>query len=304
MHITLDQARALDALAKQGTFQAAASALHKGHTAVVYAVGTLETQTGLTLLNRKGYRTQLTAAGKRVLEHCRHLLAAERALEAACLEMKGGWEPFLRIVFDGVFPTMPLLMAVGALGHAKIPTRIEVHAEFLAGVEARFFAEEADLMISVLPAKAPAMVSVPLLPVVASLVAHRKHPLSSKKKKHTARELAEHVLLTVRGSDPRLALPTALFDQHSTIHLNDFASKKLAIASGIGFGWLPDEMIATELARGDLVRIPWQGLSVHTFHPRLYHRSGVKLGRAAERVVASLTQAKAATKARVRTSRA
>ena len=52
MHVSLEQARALDALARHGTFVAAADALHKGHTAVLYAVQSLERQTGLTLLDR------------------------------------------------------------------------------------------------------------------------------------------------------------------------------------------------------------------------------------------------------------
>jgi DNA-binding transcriptional LysR family regulator len=47
MHVTLDQARALDAFARTGTFQAAAKELHKVHTAVLYALKQLESQTGL-----------------------------------------------------------------------------------------------------------------------------------------------------------------------------------------------------------------------------------------------------------------
>ena len=42
MALTLDQARALDALARHGTFARAAAALNKRHTAVLYAVRTLE----------------------------------------------------------------------------------------------------------------------------------------------------------------------------------------------------------------------------------------------------------------------
>ena len=52
MVVTLDQARALDALALHGTFAKAAAALHKQHTAVLYALRTLEAQTGLALLDR------------------------------------------------------------------------------------------------------------------------------------------------------------------------------------------------------------------------------------------------------------
>jgi len=89
MNVTLEQARALDALARHGTFAAAAKALHKGHTAVLYALRTLEEQTELALLDRRGYRTRLTAAGERVLEHCRKLLAAERDAVLRGLVLRG-----------------------------------------------------------------------------------------------------------------------------------------------------------------------------------------------------------------------
>src|SRR5689334_17722029 len=130
MNVTLEQARALDALARHGTFAAAATALRKGHTAVLYALRTLEEQTELTLLDRRGYRTRLTPAGERVLEHCRKMLAAERELEAACAEIRAGWEPSLRIVFDGIFPAEPLLRVVKELRTEGASTRFHVSAEF------------------------------------------------------------------------------------------------------------------------------------------------------------------------------
>src|SRR5688572_10306098 len=70
MNITIDQARALDALDRHGTLVRAAAALHKGHPAVLYALRQLELQAGLDLLDRRGYRLRLTPAGRRVLAGC------------------------------------------------------------------------------------------------------------------------------------------------------------------------------------------------------------------------------------------
>jgi DNA-binding transcriptional LysR family regulator len=44
--VTLDQARVLDALARHGTLQRAATALGKGHSSVIYALKTLEDAIG------------------------------------------------------------------------------------------------------------------------------------------------------------------------------------------------------------------------------------------------------------------
>ena len=138
MAITLDQARALDALARHGTFAKAAAALRKQHTAVLYALRSLETQTGLALLDRSGYRTRLTPAGELVLAQCRRLLDAERELETLCEVIRTGWEPRLGIVFDGIVPSDDLLRVVGALAREGVPTKLTVTAEFLGGVEAAF----------------------------------------------------------------------------------------------------------------------------------------------------------------------
>lgn len=289
MPVTLDQARALDALERHGTFARAAEALHKGHTAVIYAVRTLEAQTGLKLLRRGGYRTELTPEGRRVLEHCRKLLEAERELEAACNEMRSGWEASLRVIFDGIYPPEPLARVVGALALARAPTRIAVFAEFLAGVEATFVRDEADIMISVLPPVSVALTSLPLGAIEARLVAHRDHPLGRIRREATTEEVAAHVLLTVRGSDPRLELSTTGLEARSTVHLNDFLSKKAAIMAGSGFGWMPEYLIERELRRGVLRPVRWAKGNRHTFRPRLYYRSGRTLGRAARTVVDALS---------------
>ncbi len=138
MVVTLDQARALDALARCGTFAKAAAALRKQHTAVLYALRTLEEQTGLALLDRTGYRTKLSPAGELVLAQCRRMLDAERDLATLCEVMRTGWEPRLSIVFDGVVAAEALLRVVGELARERVPTKLTVTAEFLGGVEEAF----------------------------------------------------------------------------------------------------------------------------------------------------------------------
>lgn len=285
MHITLDQARTLDAFARAGTLQAAARALHKGHPAVLYALKQLETQTGLSLFDRSGYRTRLTSAGEAVLRHCRELLEAERRLQETCAVLQSGWEPRLQVVFDAVFPLAPLLEAVRVLRAQAAPTRVMLAVDSLDGVEKRFEAESAQLMVSVLPPRSPELRTAALPKLQARLVAHRKHPLA-KLPRVTEEALAQHVLLTVRGSDPRLQLATASLDQQSSVHLSDFHAKKAAILSGIGFGWLPDWLIEGELAAKTLVPLKLPQGSVHTFHPRLAWRG--ELGPAGQLLRAQL----------------
>ena len=285
--VSLDQIRALDALARTGTFAAAAQELRKGHTSVLYLVKTLEDSLGFSVLDRTGYRTKLTAKGLRVLDSARELLAAESALSTTISELRAGWEPQISVVFDGIVPVEPLLRAVGNLVDEGIPTKFDVRAEFLQGVEEAFERGQADVMIAVLPPRTTDLVSVALPPLRASLVARRDHPLT--KGKHDEAALRAHLLLTVKGSDPRLDLPTASIEARSTVVLNDFGSKRAAIAAGIGYGWLPDVLIASELEKRRLRRIRWSRSSTHVFQPRLYHRA--QPGPAARRLIAALSKA-------------
>lgn len=281
--VTLEQARALDALARCETFARAAQELRRGHSTVLYLIKTLEDALGFPVLDRSGYRTRLTPRGLRMLDSCRHLLAAEAALASTVTELRAGWEPMVSVVFDGIVPIEPLLRAVGQLVNEKISTRFDVRAEFLSGVEDAF-EQGRDLMIAVLPPRARGLVAIELPPLQASLVAHANHRLATGR--HGEQALRDELLLTVRGSDPRLDLPTANLEPSSTVLLNDFGSKRTAILAGIGFGWLPDVLIASDLERKKLRRIRWTRPSVHQFRPRLYHRG--QPGLAAKRLIEAL----------------
>lgn len=293
MIVTLDQARALDALATHGTFAKAALALRKQHTAILYAVRTLEEQTGLSLLDRSAYRTRLTPAGDLVLAQCRKLLDGERELEVLCEVIRSGWEPRLGIVFDGIVPAAPILRVVGELAREHASTALTVTAEFLGGVESAFVRGEADLMISVLPPESVSLAAKAMAPIRALLVAKKGHPLVDKGTRVTDDDLRREVLLIVRGSDPRLRLSTAALAVPTVVSLNDFHAKKTAIVEGLGYGWMPEHLVSRELARGTLAPIRWKAGHTHVYHPHVYHRSERPLGRAAARVVAALTGAKA-----------
>jgi DNA-binding transcriptional LysR family regulator len=253
---------------------------------VLYALKQLEAQTGLQLFDRSGYRTRLTPAGDEVLRRCRAMLEAEQALVETCNVLKSGWEPLLTVVFDAVIPLEPVLEVIRALREAHAPTRVRLTVDSLDGVEQRFERDEAQVLISVLPVKLAGLTVVSLPRLSARLVAHRRHPLA-KLDRVTRDDLGQHVLLTVRGSDPRLQLSTAQLDEQSQVHLSDFHAKKAAIVAGIGFGWLPDWLIERELKKGELVALKLPQGSVHAYEPRLAHRG--RLGPAGRLLLERLT---------------
>jgi DNA-binding transcriptional LysR family regulator len=280
MNITLEEARTLDAVVRFGSFTKAAQNLHKSHSAVIYSLRSLENQTGLKLLDRSKYRTSLTPIGKRVWEQCKKLLASEQDFAHLCRELGSGWEPYLKIVVDGLIPFESILHALEVLNQKQIPTKIQVFEEFLGGVEDTFLETDADMMISVIAPQKTTLEPIRLCPISSYLVAHKEHPLVKTRKKATSAQLQMYPFLTVRGSDGRLNLPTSAFEEASAFHLSNFQSKKAAILKGLGYGWLPEYMIHRELASKTLKPIRWQKSNVHTYFPHVYSHGTRGLGRA------------------------
>lgn len=281
MGITLEQAKAFVAVAETGSFAKASAFLGKSHSAVIYAIKELETQTGLVVLDRSQYRNTLTGHGRRVLEECRKLLDAERELEHLCQELSSGWEPYILIVYDGLLPFDPIAQATIRLTKRKIPTRIQVISDFHRGVEESFNQHKAQIMISLLPPSDGSYEAVRLSPVHSVLVAHNSHPLVSQQNAPLSlADLRKHCFITVRGSDSRLNLSTSPLDSDSMFQVSDFYAKKLALLSGVGFGWMPQYMIADELRSQEFKILQWSSAESQTFFPHLYYRGMENLGRA------------------------
>jgi DNA-binding transcriptional LysR family regulator len=273
--ISLDHARAFVAFADHGSFAAAGQALGKPHTSVVYALARLESETELKLLDRTGHRSTLTAAGERVLEGCKRLLATHDELGQLCAELRGGTEPRLRIVVDASLPIEKLVRIVARLSSLPAAPPMELETAVLAEVEERFDQLDADVCLSVLPLVRSGRPTLDLAPLTLRLVAHRDHALARARQRVPASELAKHVLLTVRGSDVRLGLPTTPIDAHGMVRFADFRAKRAALEAGLGYGWLPLEKLTK--ASG-LVEVKWDGPSRHALPVRLVTRRAARLG--------------------------
>ncbi|MBN8540473.1 MAG: LysR family transcriptional regulator [Deltaproteobacteria bacterium] len=284
MNITFDQALAFDAVASLGTVQKAAKSLHKGHSAILYSINSLETQTGVKLFDRSGYRNRITVEGEIVLKYCRTLIQTRNELELVCKNLKQDWEPSIKLIYDGVVDFEVIGDALFRLSESHVPTEINVLAAYLHEVENSFEEEKADMMVTVVPIKNVTVASIALKPIRMLLVAHRTHPLSAKQSKRvTAKELKNHTFIQIRTDSNALGLSTGFLEHDSSFQVNDFASKKQAIMKSLGYGWLPEYMIETELQqrRLNVLRTENHIESEHVLKPRLYHRKEEALGKTA-----------------------
>jgi len=281
MKITLEQARTLVAVVDAGSYAKAAKAIGKGHSAVIYTLKSFESALGVDIFDRNGYRSKLTSLGRQVHERCQRLLEAARDVELAAENRAVGWEPVLKVVFDGLLPVVPFLKAAEQIRiEAGNETRVFLYSEYLGDVEKRFKEVEAQVMVSIVRAEStlPHMEDLPSLN--ALLVAHRSHPLAKKGRALRAADLMTHPFLVVRGSERMSELSTSKLIHGSTFHLGDFHAKKYALLRGMGYGWMPVSLIRNELKSGQLVALRWGDKSRHQFHPVFY--SALSSGRGAK----------------------
>ena len=276
---TLDQLLVLETVARAGSFAAAARELHRVPSAVSYTVAALEEALGLTLFDRSGHTVALTAAGRALLDEASQVLGRARRLERLAASLGGGWEPELRVVVEGVYPMRPIAEALRALAVRKVPTRVRVDVEYQDGVPERFEAEHADLMLLLDWPGDDRLRATPLPPLTMVLVAAPGHPLGQRAAIDRP-ALLEHVDLVVRDSSARYARAPRrpYMGSHHVVYLSDFHSKRLALLGGAGFGWVPEHLVAEDLARGELVLLDFVEGPRWTYHPALITRRDAPLG--------------------------
>jgi DNA-binding transcriptional LysR family regulator len=283
MQISLEQAKAFCSVVDFGGYTPAAEQLHKSHSALIYLVKTLESQCNFVLFDRQGYRNTLTPLGRQIYLKCTELLQKSNELHNLCLALQEGWEPSLKIVYDGILPFAPFLQIYKDFRSANIPTVVQTHSNYLDEVETSFYGLGADIMISILPGKKNTLQSVFLKSFKSHLVAHKNHPIhKNSKKRWTLEELKSFYFLTIRGATYELGLNTREIEKTASFYLSDFSAKRSAILEEIGFGWLPEHLIVSELKNRTLIPIRWERESYHIVQPIMHISKTNSLGPAAQ----------------------
>jgi DNA-binding transcriptional LysR family regulator len=234
------------AVARTGSFAAAARALGLQHSTISRRVDTLEHTLGTRLFHRTPTGTTVTAAGQRLLPLA---LQAETALSALAAAATGRTRQLRLSVPTGFAPLLaPALVAV----QDQSP---ELLVEVLATSQpSDLAAGVADIALRLAPTTDPALVIRTVAQVGLALYASptylRAHPVP------TQFSFAGHSLI---GLHPDLATTPAAawIDRHAegariVMHLAQMAELRATAASGVGLALLP-----CVLADGasDLVRV-------------------------------------------------
>lgn len=92
----------IDAVARTGSFSAAAQELHRVPSAVSYTVRQMESWLAVPLFERQHREVTLTAAGAHFVREGREVIKRMQATRRQCQQLANGWRGQLSIAVDGI----------------------------------------------------------------------------------------------------------------------------------------------------------------------------------------------------------
>jgi len=254
--ITLKQIQTLDAVVREGSFQAGANALHKAHPSVINLLKKLEAELGFALFDRSGYRTTLTDAGRAFYRRSLRLLDNHEALEDLARHLRQGKETRLRIVVGDVAPLVETLQVLRDFADLHPHVQLDLGFENLSGPRERLLDGEADLIIHHVDHADPRfeyqpVTRVAIIPVIASGFLDFEVGTDTRYD-----DLKPYLQCIIRDTARHTAQDSYfVLDDAPRMTVGDQHTKKAVILQGMAWGHMPDFMIADELETGALVSI-------------------------------------------------
>jgi DNA-binding transcriptional LysR family regulator len=265
--LTPDNLRLIEAIARNGSFAAAARELGRVPSALTYSVRQLEDSLDALLFDRSSRQARLTAAGEELLTQAQRLLQELDTVANRVHRVATGWESRLTLAAEGLisryalFEMMQAFYAACALarhaeGGAGGGTQLRLRTEVLAGTWEALVSGQADLAIGTGDLSEPpegiqveTLGSVPLVFAVAP-----GHPLARQRGAIGDRELARHRAVAVADSARRSSTLTVnLLPGQDVLTVSNMPEKLQAQLAGLGCGYLPEPYARPYLAGGTLV---------------------------------------------------
>lgn len=258
MLLSLEALQIIDAIARKGSFAAAASELQRVPSALTYSVRKLEEDLDVLLFDRRGYRAKLTAAGEELLEHGRDLLDAASELERRVQRTGRGWEVEIRLALDNVIAFERLIPLIQDFDREMSGTRLRFSFGILSGVWEALLQGRADIVLGVtgpdLVRANPNLRCKHVINLEWVFAVAPEHPLAKLPEPLAASDIRQHRVVAVGDSGHSLPSQNyGLLSGQETLTVATSRDKLLAQVAGLGCGHLPLRLAAPWLAQGRLV---------------------------------------------------
>ena len=298
--VTIEQLRTLRAVAREGSFSAAARKLGRVQAAVSQAIERLESQLGLRLFDRSSRVPRLTKHGEAIVGAAEKIDHQVEELDALVAMLKLGTETTMSIVVDAMFPAAALVAFAQEFSARHPSVELVLFSEAMSAVTAHVRDKRAMMGIAGDDADLTDLVRRHVTTIKLVPVAAPSHPLAAIKGSIDAGSLsrAVQIVLSERAGaevQPSRAARTSRelgVLSPRTWRVVDLASKHALIAGGLGWGQLPAHLVRDDLDRGRLValRLDAWGDALPQRSLMLVRRRGTSTGPVAQWVEARISE--------------
>lgn len=283
---SIEQLKMLRAVVEHESIKVAAQQVHKTQPALSHAIKQIESSLGLDLFDRSGYRLNLTNQGQALYELALQVIASHDLLRQTARHFVDGFEEQIVLAIEASFPIEEITSALQFTQKAFPHTNIVLQQEYLSGAFEKLQQEVAHIAITPMPDdlvrpshfETVKLSKGRLINVMAPQMLARHHPLRSIK------QLVNEYQIIVRDSGAMTAgLKLDVQAAQRSWYVNNFATKLSLIQQGMGWGKLPEYLVAEGLANQTLVHVPTADfIGITEFHYKLAKRKGHLLGPVAQ----------------------
>lgn len=256
LKLSIEALEVIDAIARKGSFAAAAESLYRVPSALTYTVKKLEDDLDVVLFDRTGHRATLTEAGAELLKEGRHLLDAAQALESRVKRVATGVETDIGIAISDLFTNVATFKILNEFYLQNFGTRVRVTREVFGGSWDALLTGRADISIGA-PGEAPPTGSCSTkllghLEFVFAVAPH--HPLASMTEPLNHQDIIQYRSVAAADSSRNLPPRTSgILSGQDVLTVPDMQSKLDAQLMGLGVGYLPIKLAQQQAKIGRLI---------------------------------------------------
>lgn len=258
---TIEQLRAFVVVSDSGSFSAAGRELGRAQSNISRSVGVLEQQWNVVLFDRSGRAPELTPAGAALIGQARAVVERFDALSERARRWGKSDEHDVSLVVDGMFPVHALVALSEGFQRAFPEVTLKLRTENLGAVVQAVHDRSAMIGVSSPVAqKVPGLLRKCIGEVRLVTVCATKHSLARHAGRVPLEILQAEVQIVLSDKSTLTQGVDLAVLGNRTLTVADLGTKLALITAGIGWGNLPEHMVAEALAQKTLTLLapePW-----------------------------------------------
>jgi DNA-binding transcriptional LysR family regulator len=278
----LSQLEVFLAVARERRFSRAAEKLHRTQSAVSQTIRKLEEELGEALFDRSSREGVLTDAGKVLFDYAEKLINLRGEATESLSELRELQKGKL-VIAANEFTVLYLLPLLAVFRRLHPMIKITVERSLGSRIPDDVLLYRSEFGVLSYEPQEPALHSIVVYLDELVFVTPPTHPLATAPQV-SVRQLGAESFVAHIVSSPYREKVIQLFKTHKTplhmdLELPTLQAIKQYVAAGNGVAFIPEISVESELARGELVRIPVRELQIKR-KLRLVYRKGANLSHA------------------------